>query len=249
MLMFRTASSFTVVLNRWVEFLLWLYERDQLTVHVLIQLHSVTDGLLRALGDSASRNQSLANLNGVHLSLARVVDQYLVLLEQVTSLSSHEVSFLVEGRHNKDYYYRKLLLLFERATARISKLVQHNSPWDLGVTFAPGGGALLFMALFLATRTRIELQRIGQKLSRPIEGSPQQPSEAKPASQHKKRRTSANAAPQTILALDFGASRAMRSTPNFRLRAYLPGNLVADLQLDIASQSIAKLRKTIKDLL
>jgi uncharacterized protein YjbI with pentapeptide repeats len=34
---FRTAGSFAVVLNRWIEFLLWLFERDQLAVHTLIR--------------------------------------------------------------------------------------------------------------------------------------------------------------------------------------------------------------------
>jgi hypothetical protein len=33
------------------------------------------------------------------------------------------------------------------------------------------------------------------------------------------------------------------------LRAYLPGNLVAELQLDIGSRGVAKLRKTVKDML
>lgn len=250
MRMFKTAGSFSVVLNRWVEFLLWLYERDQLTTHVLVQLHSMTNGLLQSLEGKASHHAALATLNGVHLSLARVVDQYLVVLDRCAALGRAEVNFLVEGHQTKKYYYRVLAPLFSRADVRITKLVRHNSPWDLGLTFAPGSTALFFMALFLSTRTRIELGRLTARLS---EGQqdPATPGPVVPADGPVKRSSRAAAVPSStpIFTLDFGGAASHRAVPNFRLRAYLPGNLVADLQLDLASQRIAKLRKAVKDLL
>lgn len=242
---FRTAGSFAVVLNRWIEFLLWLYERDQLAVHTLIRLHSMTDGLLRALGDRASQRQALATISGVHLSLARPVDNFLIVLEQCAASLNRELALLVEGGESKAHYYRALRPLFDRSPAEITRLTEHNSPWELVVSFASGTSPLLFVALFLATRTRIELARISQKLQdRTKEGSDVR---SKPSERSHAADQSPNIEP--VFALDFGGSRIMRTNPNFRLKAYLPGNLVAELQLDIGSRGIAKLRKTVKDLL
>jgi len=250
MQVFKTAGSFSVVLNRWVEFLLWLYERDQLTTHVLVRLHSMTNGLLRALEGQAAHHAALATLNGVHLSLSRVVDQYLVVLDDGLAASHREVNFLVEGHQTKEYYYRVLAPLFARADAQITKLVRHNSPWDLGVTFAPGGTALFFLALFLSTRTRIELARIAEKLTTtPPENAPSTALALTKEPHRRGAHATRDRPVAPIFSLDFGGAASNRRAPNFRLRAYLPGNLVADLQLDLSSQRIAKLRKVVKDLL
>ncbi len=66
----RTAGSFAVVLSQWVEFILWLYERDQLTIHTVICLHSMIGGLLTRFGDEGRHNQAVATISGAHLSLA-----------------------------------------------------------------------------------------------------------------------------------------------------------------------------------
>jgi hypothetical protein len=155
------------------------------------------------------------------------------------------LGLLVEGGQSKIYYYRLLRPLFDRASAQITKLTRHNSPWDLVVSFASGSSPVLFVALFLATRTRIELAHISQKL----QDRATKVGEAQ--SRHLERRHTASRSPhvEPILALDFGGSRMVRTNPNFRLRAYLPGNLVAELQLDIGSRGVAKLRKTVKDML
>lgn len=246
MRMFRTAGSFAVVLNRWVEFLLGLYERDQLTIHAIIRMHSMTDGLLRGLGDSTPHHQTIAAINGVHLSLSRIVDQYLVALEQCTGIADKEVSFLVEGHQHRRYYYRVLQPLFARTPARITKLVRHNSPWDLGLTFSQGSNVMLFMALFLATRTRIELNRISRKVEeRSLAGPP-----ASTAGRRKRVSSSSSDVPtESLVAVEFGGGGKLRESPQLRLKAYLPGNLIAELKLDIAASKIAKLRKVVKDLL
>jgi uncharacterized protein YjbI with pentapeptide repeats len=247
-LTFRTATSFSVSLNQWVEFLLWLYERDSVTVHTIIALHSMTDDLTKALTTQRSHHRLLSLITGAHLSLARAVDQYLVILENAAHLPS--VSLLVEG-HGKNtvsYYQRALVLLFKRSRAQITRLVPHNSPWELGITFTQGGGALFFMGLLLATRTRIELSRI----KKTIEDRLNQPAlpPVKTKSRHPKQAKGAkHLPPDPILALDFGSGKSMPKNPTFRFRAYLPGNLMAELKLNIGSQQIAKLRKTVRDLL
>jgi hypothetical protein len=244
---FRTAGSFAIVLNRWADFLLWLYEQDQLPVHTLIRLHSMTDGLVRALGDRRSQQQALATISGTHLLIARPVEQYLTLLEQCALSGMQHVTLLVEGHQTKAYYYRALAPLFTRGSARITHLVRHNSPWDLGVAFGSGSSALFFMGLFLATRTRIEVFRIARKIEHQTPETINAPTKATKRS--KKKAATTASTPESIMSLDFGGSRALRPSPNFRIKAYLPGNLIAELRLDVSSKQIGKLRKTLKDLL
>ena len=245
--MFRTAGSFASVLNRWAEFLLWLYENNQLPIHTLIRLHSMTDGLLMGLGERHSQQQALATISGTHLLLARPVERYLILLDQYLTSESHQVSLLVEGHQNKAYYYRALSPLFTRGPARITKLVKHNSPWDLGITFASSSSVIFFMGLFFATRTRIELSRIASKSERLM--LPDVAISNASQKQNIRKKPGKRTANESILCLDFGGNHALRTNPSFRAKAYLPGNLVAELRLDVSSRQIGKFRKTLKDLL
>jgi len=246
--MFRTAGSFSIVLSKWVEFLLWLYDKDRVTIHTLLQVHSMTDELLtKVVGTSASSN-AITSISGIHMSLARAVDEYLVLLGCYCEEHRSKIAFLVEGHHTKSYYYRNLSSLFSRAPARITRLVRHNSPWDLEITFTGATGVMLFLALFLASRTRIELTR----LRRTLEPSPKPKSPGRkkvPSSGMVASNAGAADKPETLFLADFGGNHTLRASPNMRLRAYLPGNLVAELQLDFKSRHIAKLRKIIKDVL
>lgn len=246
--MFKTASSFAVALNQWAAFLVWLYERDRVTTHALVGAHSMTAELLEELASATAHHSALTGISGAHLALARVVDAYLSSVEHCASAFQRDVRLLVEGGHTKSYYYRALAPFFRRTPAKITSVVRHNSPWDLGITLAHSSGAVMFFALFLATRTRIELIRITDKLA----GKAQHAASATSSNvRPKKRRTAETDSRdrETLLTVDFGGHRPLRATPNLRLRAYLPGNLVAELKLDIASQQIARLRKTVKDLL
>lgn len=245
--MFRTTGSFIVALNQWVAFCLWLHEHDALMIHTLVCLHSMTDQLLRKLTEADANHQALAGISGAHLSLARAIDQYLSTLDQAVQTLSQDVTFLVEGEGTEDYYYEALDSLFSRAPARITSLIPHNSPWELALRFAPHASTMAFMALFLATRTRIELSRV----ARTVEAN----SRALTVNRGRKKRKRATTVdkavqtPQSLMRVEFGGNHPIGNNPSLQLRAFLPGNLLAELKLNIGSQRVAKLRKVLVDLL
>jgi uncharacterized protein YjbI with pentapeptide repeats len=240
--MFRTAGSFVVVLTQLIDFLIWLYDHEKLPIHTLICFHSMTDALLNALGEEPPQRQALAGIGGIHLSLARVIDPYLALLEELATSLAEDVRLLVEGPGTKAHYRRVLSPFLIRGGVIIKDIKPHNSPWELIFSFSSISPKLLFLALFLATRTKIELSRIRSTVQ------PHQ-AETTTAIAHKSLKNPRTTLIEPILSLDFGGSRMARAAPNLRLRAYLPGNLVAELRLDISSKLIAKLRKTVKDLI
>jgi uncharacterized protein YjbI with pentapeptide repeats len=246
--MFRTAGSFVLALNQWVAFTLWLYEHDAAMIHTVLCLHSMTGELLNKFGTNPSNHQAISGVSGAHLSLARVVDEYLISLEHCTNSVRSEVVFLVEGKETETYYYRALSPLFARTKARIARLVPHNSPWDLAIRFAPHTNVLLFMALFLATRTRIELSRVTQ-IIRTRSALPS--SRRRERGSNKEKEPSEQIVPhaQPILTLEFGGNLPIGNNPSLRLKAYLPGNLLAELRLNIKSQRVAKLRRVLKEVL
>jgi hypothetical protein len=245
----RTAGSFALVLSRWSEFLIGLYEVDQLAMHSLLQLHRTTDRLLQELEGIGGHTPWIAQVRGVHLSLARVVDRYLLLLAAIVSRNHEELHLSVEGGSTPEWYYTHLRPLFHRApAARITQLRQRNSPWDMSVIFTHGS-LLSFVALFLATRTRFEISRLEDKFS-PASPSVQPVTKTSPKlPPRKKGPPSKSLALRPVLTLEFGGRQPLQTTPSFRLRAYLPGNLIGELQLDISSKKVGRLRKIIKDIL
>jgi uncharacterized protein YjbI with pentapeptide repeats len=248
---FRTAGSFVVTLSQWADFLLWAFERDRLTVHTIIALHSMTDSLLRMLAEADLNQHVVSTLNGTRLSLARVVDEYLTVLGELTSDWSPETGLvlLVEGHGSKDYYQRTLKPMFDRAPAQIESVVPHNSPWELTLTFASASTLMFFVAFLLATRTHIELSRIRERPRAKAHGE-------RALAPTGKLRAPARRAPnriapltESILSMEFGGAQPSKVAPALRLKAYLPGNLIAEFKLTVGSRQLAKLRQTIKDML
>jgi hypothetical protein len=208
---FRTAGSFVVVLAQLVEFLIWLYDHEKLPLHTLVCFHSLTDSLLRALGEESSNRQALAGIGGVHLSLARVVDPYLVILEELTSSPQMEERLLVEGPGDIRYYEKALARLLAPGDVAIKEVRPHNSPWEILFAFGAVTSKLLFLALVLSTRTKLELARVVKTAE----------VKSTKSSTALARRRISEKVPMTepIISLDFGGSRVTHVTPNLRLRA------------------------------
>jgi hypothetical protein len=58
-----------------------------------------------------------------------------------------------------------------------------------------------------------------------------------------------NPVQEPLFSVEFGMMRPNTNAPNLRLRAYLPGNLLAELKISVGSRHIGKLRRTVKDIL
>ena len=114
----------------------------------------MTGELLQALEKNGSSQQAIAGISGAHLSLARVIDEYLLILEQCTRMYATNVVFIVEGRKTKQYYYRTLSLLLKRGDAQDCKI--DATQFTMGTTgqIHPTLLTFSFYGAFLATRTR-----------------------------------------------------------------------------------------------
>ena len=54
---------------------------------------------------------------------------------------------------------------------------------------------------------------------------------------------------EPLVSFEFGGHFPIGTNPSLRLKAYLPGNLLAELKLNIKSKQVSKLRKVVKALL
>ena len=240
--MFRHATSFAVTLDQWVDFLLYLYNHDQLTTHTLIAVHGMTSSLLDHIRSENAYHPAFATLSGTYLAAARAVDEYLDSLSTLTQDHIPTLRMLVEGGSTEQYYYDALEPVFLRAPAQIVSLVPRNSPWELLLNFASHDALLCFLAIFLATRTRIELLRA-------VPPAPLTHTENNHPAAPRPRRRRDSMPNEPVLSVEFGGIRPSHSSPNLRLKAYLPGNLVAEFRLDIASGQLSRIRKTLKSIL
>src|SRR5262249_19985774 len=155
-------------------------------------------------------------ISGSHLALARVVDTYLDLLDQTVRVHPDQLSLVVEGDGSKAYYETKLGSMLAHSAARIIRIVPHNSPWDLLISFGTPKSAILFIAFFLSTRTHLELSKIRRQLLEATVTAKQ--------NTLVKARGKPGELSDPILSLEFGMMRTTTAPPTFRFRAYLPGN-------------------------
>jgi len=238
---FRTSKSFVVVLGQWIDFLLWLYRNNQTTAHTILAAHQMTGELLSALQGFAQAQATLAVVGGSHMSLARTIETYLELVDFYTVTHRDGALLLVEGDGDLAYYAKALGPLLENRGVHLLSVVPHNSPWELALSFATSHEAMLFFAFMFATRTHLELSQVRQRLSadqtsnKIVERSPSQ--------------MKLHAKQEPLLSIDLGVMKEPTSGSQLKFRAYLPGNLMAELRISVGSCQIAKLRKTIKGLL
>jgi fluoroquinolone resistance protein len=238
---FRTSKSFVVVLNQWVDFLLWLYRTDGTTIHTIVAAHTMTGELLSALHDLSQNHATLASISGDHLALSQTVDGYLELVELCSICYREAASLLVEGNGDLAEYAGLLKPMLASGEVQLLSVVPHNSPWDLALSFGSAHGTMLFFAFFLATRTHFELSQIRAKVPPSGTSSGSAESPVVPARLH--------ATAEPLLSIDLGMIKQSTTGSQLRFRAYLPGNLLAELSISVGSGQIAKLRKTVKGLL
>ena len=207
-----TIGSFSIVLTRLCEFLLQLHEHDELAYLPLVQLHAVTGALASLVPADARMRQAEFAVYGTHLSLARQIDAFGEALSKFAGVRRWKLTLLVEDGRQKASYKRDLPELFRRGRPRIVSLTPHNSPWEMLLAFPSSAALGTFAALFLATRTRIEVQRLLET------GIP-----AVPRSRSRVPRDS-----QQIARLTIGAAKAPRARSLVHFTARLSPTLAAD---------------------
>jgi len=224
-----TIGSFSIVLTRLCEFLLYLHERDELAYLPLLQLHMITGKLASAVPADARLRQAEFAVYGTHLSIARQIDDFGLIIRKFTNSRRRNWTFLVDGKHPKAFYRTELSELFECGRPRILSLVPHNSPWEMMLGFPSSAAVGTFLALFFATRTRIELRRMLDTTAT-----------SAPGTQKRSRRASTQVA-QLVL----GAAGTTEAKSLVHFTTQLSPTLAADFQLSVSTRCIGRVRRII----
>lgn len=220
-----TIGSFSIILTRLCEFLLQLHEQNQLAYLPLAQLHVVTGALAAAIPSDARLRQAGFAVYGAHTSIARQIEEFAMAVHSFAESRRRRWTFLVDGKHEDDFYRDELEELFKRGQPRIISLIPHNSPWEMTLSFPSAATVGAFFGLFLATRTRIELRRL-----------------LIDASANPKLRSRSKSKRLQVAQLTLGAAKGVESKSLVHLTAHLSATLAADFQLSVSTKCIERIR-------
>ena len=243
----RNPGSFVELLDKFGEFLTYLYEENELTVHPILLLHHVTSILTSSINPGNDVHRISMSLGGLHLILSRIVEDFLSVLQQLTEFTSGTVTFLAEGPTDKDYFQRELQPWIEGQDVVISR-VERNSPLLVEFIASHPTELLTLLGVFLATRTKLEISRLRSSLEtidrRAIKKS---------SGKRKKGTTNLPAIRQESRPSIFSVSSGMVNNPNpgyeLRLLSVLPGSLLVDLRLNFSTTLATRLRGLLLNLL
>ena len=237
----RNPNRFRLLIERYHEFIMYNYERDQVPFWIILKLHSMTDELSRKISENLI--DIYRSIMGVHMSLSRLVETYLQLCDGLLRLygEKREITLLVQGPMEPAYYYKELPQFFEGSSLKVQKVIKHNSPNELFLVWDKIHDFLPIITIFLATRVKFELQKrmeVEEKSVAIVSGR-------RTALQGKEYR-----GPHTIdlLSTELGFDDQI-NTYAFKLRAILPGHLLMNLKLELRSKAFGKIKKIILDII
>lgn len=226
-----TIGSFSTLLTRLCDFLLYLHEQDEIAYLPLIQTYHLTGVLASSVGTDVHIRQAEFAIYGTFLSIARRMEPFRNVMQCIVDSGETNWTFLVVGKYPESFYQSELKDLFDRGDPKIVSLVPHNSPWEMALSFADKSSIAAFMALFLATRTRLELQRIlktvrSKGAERPVTSDR-----------------------ESLALLAFGGATDAGSKSLFRVVAPLSPTLAIDFELLVSTILIGRIRKIVISLL
>jgi hypothetical protein len=247
---FRTAGSFAVVLTQWVQFILWLYERNELLAHTIIVLHTMISRLLSELSKRDAEHQALTAIRGAFASLARVVDEYIIAVDNLLESTDGRMRLIVEGEGGVEFYERGLAPLLERDGAHIVSIAPYNS-WELIVAFIQHH-PYAFITLLAAATPRMNIVYHMQKhelwfSELPGDASHSLMDQGQPAPDAATFTPPAalSASEMNTVPLEVYAARHVMR--NRRLMAYRGGNLTAEFKLGgLSTATVGKIWKVVK---
>jgi uncharacterized protein YjbI with pentapeptide repeats len=241
----RNPGSFVELLDKFGQFLTYLYEKNDLTAHPILLLHHVTSTLTSSISRKNAHRISMS-LGGLHLILSRIVEEFLGVLQQLTDFTSGSVTFLAEGPTDKEYFQRELQPWIEDQEVVINR-VERNSPLIVEFIAAHPSLLLALLGVFLATRTKLEISR----LKSTVETAARQTT--KKSLGKRKKGSNLPALKQTSNLSIFSVSAGIVNNPNpgyeLRLLSVLPGSLLVDLRLNFSTMLATRLRAILLNLL
>ena len=243
----RNPGSFVELLDKFGEFLTYLYEENQITLHPILLLHYVTSTLTASMSSGNDVHRVAMSLGGLHLILSRIVEEFLQVLQQIADLTFGSVTFAAEGPTNPHYFRKELDRWIVSEDVEIAR-VERNSPLILEFIASHPTSLLPLLGVFLATRTKLEITRLKSAIEKV------DPAERKKVS-GKQRKGISNlpVVRQESKPTIFSLSAGMVNNPNpayeLRMLSVLPGSLLFDLRLNFSTTLATRLRGILMNLL
>ncbi|UCH95618.1 MAG: pentapeptide repeat-containing protein [Candidatus Aminicenantes bacterium] len=242
----KNPGTFGTILELFSEFLLDLYEKNNLTVHTLLLLHSITSQLSDS-DSTENKNISVTGLFktilGVHMILARIVEEYLLVFKLLVQNVSWPVIFLVNGPLDKEFYTNTFSHIFAKSTLKISKIQRRNSPNELHITGSNYHDLSVLLGNYLASRVKDELNRIKHTLMNKS-GFPANMTGISGGSQIVPYKMGIAKKDFKIPLLPTEISSKDSFFYQLVLKSIMPGRLLEELQINESTSTIRKMRST-----
>jgi hypothetical protein len=236
----KNPNRFRMLIERYHEFIMHEYEYDRAPFWMILKFHKMTGELSQSI--DPAKLEVYRSILGVHMSLSRMVELYLELTEYLMRkyIEEQEINLLVVGPVEKAYYLEHLAVIFEGRNLTIKRIVKHNSPNELLVGWEHVRDMLPLITLFLATRVKFGIQKqvMTQSFKNYLSSKELPDFTASPSPSKA----------YDILKTEFGFDKQVNNYL-FKLKAMLPGNLLFDLQIELRTNILGKVKKILLDIL
>lgn len=212
--------------SQFVEFLINLWEQNEISCHTILLAHQMTNSLVEALRDNEQElYRVLLTIMGTHMLLSRKVESYLSVLDHMyNELSGKPLALVVDGPADTEYYKNYLPELFCAGDTEIVEVRPHNSPSELYVC------GMTVIAWFLASLERFKLEAYA----------------IQSMTSKNALHTSGGYGNRTSISLSYNKGKMLE----LRARALLPfSSMLVDMDLAVSTKVVGKFRSLIVGLL
>lgn len=261
---YQNPGTFVELLDRFSEFLVQSYDKERITLQPLLLLHYVTSRLTTGDRFRSELVRVAQSIGGAHLILSRIVEEYLDVLDRLIEQKKGKVVFLAEGSGEAGYYHSELAPWLENTGSHITRVTPHNSPFEVEVIGSAMTSLMPILALFLATRTRLEILQLkegsghAEDADAAVESEASTPEpEADQAGKSLAHESSLvpisekreKAVPKSLFLFDLGLAHDEKRSYQLQLRSFLPGSLLFDLRLNVSTCMIGRIRDVLLQIL
>lgn len=241
----KIPSAFTNLIELYLEFLLYEYDRNKMPVYIILKFHDMTSRLVNQI---TLENELYKSVMGVHMTLSRIVETFLLLVyENSDEVKRPNFSLKVIGPLDLSYYQAELAPFISSEDIKIIDVRKANSPNILIFLWQNLESVVILLSLFFSTRLKIELSKYY---------TPKEIPETRPEtvvmlpSPVIKTEGSSKPSELQLFNVDLGVAKIdQKHLYSIKLRSIMPGNLLTTLKLDISTKIISKVRDIIVDLI
>lgn len=225
----QNPNRFKLHIEKLHEFILYQFDNDKLRFRTLIQLFEMSSKLSDFFAGKQEYVDLQRTVDGIFLSLDRVIEKYMDLAENMLIESDDEgyCRLLVVGPLDKKYYYNELKPLLKIAPIKFGKIIKHNSPNELFIHWEKIKDLWPIILFLFTTKFKFELNKLDLQTRR---------------IKNKKNNLSRNN--QLIKIESSGLDRS--DTLSFRLKTLLPGHHELNIVMQFSLDRYKQLMKTVK---